>query len=141
MITNLCLESAPERFDEFCGLLAAVHNEEISRNDKSAHLARVAMPKSKTKAVTLSETVQQVAASNGQHSIKPDGQSLQKTLTDVLVLQTEAVITSIKALGLGHGNEETIEEKPIEIRAAFMEKTRYLMNIAHTKFKISRQSL
>ena len=67
LITNLCLKSAPERFDEFCGLLAAVHNEEISRNDISARLARVALPKSKTKAATLSETVQQVAASNGQH--------------------------------------------------------------------------
>ena len=57
LITNLCLESAPDRFDEFCGLLAAVHNEEIRRNDKSARLARVAAPKSKTKAVALTETV------------------------------------------------------------------------------------
>ena len=112
LITNLCLESAPDRFDEFCGLLAAVHNEEIRRNDKSARLARVAAPKSKTKAVALSETVQQqVPASNGQRSSKPDGQSLQKTLTDALALQTEAIITGIKALGLGHGNGETMEEK------------------------------
>ena len=113
LITNLCLESAPDRFDDFCGLLAAVRNEEIRRNDKSARLARVAVLKSKTKAVALTETVglQQATASNGQRSSKPDEQSLQKTLTDALALQTEAIITGIKALGLGHGNRETMEEK------------------------------
>ena len=114
LITNLCLESAPDRFDDFCGLLAAVRNEEIRRNDKSARLARV--QKSKTKAVALTETVglQHSPASNGQRSSKPDEQSLQKTLTDALALQTEAIITGIKALGLGHGNGETIAEKPTE---------------------------
>ena len=99
LITNLRMESALDRFDEFCRLLAAVHNEEIRRNDKSGRLARVAVPKSKTKTVALSETVQQQApASNGQHSSKTDGQSLQKTLTDALALELQRQQKWVKEL-------------------------------------------
>ena len=96
---EISLESAHERFDECCGLLSAIHNDEIRRSDKSARPARVAVPKSKMKSVALSETVQQDPASNDQRSFKPEGQSLQKTLTDALELQTEAIITGTKALG------------------------------------------
>ena len=39
--------SSDSAHDEFCGLPAAIHNEEIRRNDKSARPARVAVPKSK----------------------------------------------------------------------------------------------
>ena len=37
---RICVEAAPERYEDFCELLAAIHGDECRRHDKDVRLGR-----------------------------------------------------------------------------------------------------
>ena len=49
IILSLCLESAPERYSDFCELLTAIHSKESGRRDKAARLGRADASKTRVK--------------------------------------------------------------------------------------------
>ena len=107
IILTLCLESSPDRYDDFCELLMAIHNEESRRRDKAARLGRGDASKNRVKASARSgqcdlapsppEVTQRAAAA--------DGGDLETVLAKVLSHQTEAIVCGLKALNANSPNE------------------------------------
>ena len=100
IILTLCLESSPDRYDDFCELLTAIHAEESRRRDKAPRLGRADVSKTRVKA----------SARSGQCDLAPspqevtkrtavsDGVDLEDVLAKVLSHQTEAIVCGLKAL-------------------------------------------
>ena len=102
-IQALCLESSPDRFDDFCELLAAIHNAERKRRDKAIRLGRQDNPSSrnKTKAtaqagVCMHDGTDHVGTTHGGTTTYPE---IGKVLADALETQTKAIMQGINALG------------------------------------------
>ena len=70
IILTLCLESSPDRYDDFCELLSAIHNEESRRRDKAARLGRGDSSKTRDKA----------SARSGQCDIASSPQRIRNAL-------------------------------------------------------------
>ena len=102
-IQALCLASSPDRFDDFCELLAAIHNEERKRRVKAIRLGRQdnTSSRNKTKAtaqagVCMHDGTDHVGTTHGGSTTYPE---IGKALADALETQTKAIMQGINALG------------------------------------------
>ena len=91
-----------DRFDDFCELLAAVHNEERKRRDKAIRLGRQDNTSSRTKTkamaqagVCMHEGTDHVCSMHGGVTPYPE---IGKVSVDALEIQTKAIMQGIKAL-------------------------------------------
>ena len=102
IILSLCLESAPERYSDFCELLTAIHSKESGRRDKAARLGRADASKTRVKASARSGQCDQT--SSPQEANKPpavsDGADLETVLAKALSHQTEAIVSGLQALNV-----------------------------------------
>ena len=56
LVTNLCLESEPECYEDCCELLAAIHGDKCRRHDKDVRLGRAVASSSKPKVKTVTHS-------------------------------------------------------------------------------------
>ena len=133
IVTNLCLESAPERYDDFCELLAAIHGDECRRYDKDVRLGRAvaSSSKPKVKAVAHSGTCERGGSHHKgtQRSQTNKDVPLEKVIADALAQQTETIVNCIREMNLNKGSSghvgETMQAEPRpEVRAPVQQPKR-----------------
>lgn len=120
LVTNLCLESAPERYEDFCELLAAIHGDECRRHDKDVRLGRAvaSSSKPKVKAVAHSGTCERGGSQHkgAQRTQAGKDVPIEKVIADALAQQTETIVNCIREMNIGKGSSghagETMQSRP-----------------------------
>ena len=107
LILTLCLESSPDRYDDFCELLTAIHAKESRHRDNAARLGRADVSKTRVKAsprsgqCDLTPSPQEVT----KRTAVSDGVDLENVLAKVLSHQTEAIVCGLNALNATSPND------------------------------------